>query len=81
MTSKLLFAVLIALGSVPWLSLQETQVPDAQTLQKMAARFAPTEISADLSQLSRRGPPGAREARRGVEDRRRPVPAPGVGRQ
>ena len=54
MHSKLVFAALIALalGRVPLLSLQETRVPDAQTLQKMAARFAPTEISADLSKLS-----------------------------
>jgi hypothetical protein len=27
-------------------------VPDTQTLQRMAARFAPTEITADLSKLS-----------------------------
>jgi hypothetical protein len=31
---------------------QEAHVPDTQTLQQMAARFAPTEISADLSKLS-----------------------------
>src|SRR5215212_2034680 len=31
---------------------QEARVPDAQTLQKMAARFAPTDITADLSKLS-----------------------------
>jgi hypothetical protein len=31
---------------------QEAGVPDTQTLQQMAARFAPTEISADLSALS-----------------------------
>ena len=31
---------------------QEARVPDTQTLQQMAARFAPTEISADLSKLS-----------------------------
>src|SRR4051812_47793341 len=31
---------------------QEKPVPDAQTLQKMTARFAPTEITADLSKLS-----------------------------
>src|SRR6185436_5587035 len=36
----------------PLLALQEAQVPDAQTLQQMAARFAPTDISADLSKLS-----------------------------
>ena len=52
MTSKLLFAALIALCCAPLLALQESQVSDAQTLQKMAARFAPTEIGADLSKLS-----------------------------
>jgi hypothetical protein len=31
---------------------QEARVPDTQTLQRMAARFAPTEISADLSKFS-----------------------------
>jgi hypothetical protein len=31
---------------------QEGRVPDTQTLQQMAARFAPTDISADLSALS-----------------------------
>jgi hypothetical protein len=31
---------------------QEARVPDPQTLQQMAARFAPTEISADVSKLS-----------------------------
>jgi len=31
---------------------QEGTVPDAQKLQQMAAQFAPTEISADLSKLS-----------------------------
>ena len=31
---------------------QEVRVPDPSTLQQMAARFAPTDISADLSKLS-----------------------------
>src|SRR3954463_11860883 len=31
---------------------QEARVPDTQTLQQMAARFAPTEMTADLSSLS-----------------------------
>src|SRR5213083_1536848 len=31
---------------------QGTVVPDTQKLQQMAARFAPTEISADVSKLS-----------------------------
>src|SRR5499427_7188870 len=31
---------------------QESAVPDAQKLQQMAARFAPTDITADLSKVS-----------------------------
>src|SRR5882724_3907920 len=31
---------------------QEAAVPDRLTLEKMAARFAPTEIGADVSKLS-----------------------------
>jgi len=31
---------------------QEARVPDTQTLQQMAARFAPTDMTADLSGLS-----------------------------
>src|SRR4051794_37145643 len=31
---------------------QEGRVPDTQTLQQMAARFAPTDITADLSKMS-----------------------------
>jgi hypothetical protein len=31
---------------------QEARVPDTQTLRRMTARFAPTDISADLSKLS-----------------------------
>src|SRR4051812_25088371 len=31
---------------------QEARVPDTQTLQQMAARFAPTDITADLSKVS-----------------------------
>jgi hypothetical protein len=31
---------------------QEARVPDTSTLQRMAARFAPTDIAADLSKLS-----------------------------
>jgi hypothetical protein len=52
MASTRAFAVLLIMCCAPLLALQETQVPDAQTLQKMAARFAPTEIGADLSTLS-----------------------------
>ena len=52
MISKLAFAALVALCCAPLVALQETAVPDLQTLQTMAARFAPTEIGADLSKLS-----------------------------
>jgi hypothetical protein len=31
---------------------QEARVPDTQTLQRMTARFAPTDLAADLSKLS-----------------------------
>src|SRR5207253_213219 len=31
---------------------QEAAVPDTQKLQQMAARFAPTDITADVSRLS-----------------------------
>src|SRR6266404_1815792 len=31
---------------------QQAAVPDAQTLQQMAARFAPTDITADVSKLT-----------------------------
>src|SRR5437879_10098034 len=34
------------------LAAQETALPDATKLQQMAARFEPTEITADLSKLS-----------------------------
>ncbi|HKB13686.1 MAG TPA: hypothetical protein VKD69_23625, partial [Vicinamibacterales bacterium] len=47
-------AILVALA-IPlaaWSRAQETAVPDTQKLQQMAARFAPTDISADLSKLS-----------------------------
>ena len=52
MTSKILFVALVALCGAPLMALQETSVPDLQKLQTMAARFAPTEIGADLSKLS-----------------------------
>jgi Peptidase family M49 len=49
-----LLAAVVALGGAPGLvgRAQEKGMPDAQTLQKMAARFAPTDIAADLSKLS-----------------------------
>src|SRR5215510_12619971 len=43
----ILAAVVAAAGRA-----QETAVPDPQKLQQMTARFAPTEISADVSKLS-----------------------------
>jgi hypothetical protein len=54
MTSKFVFAALTLLSCVPLIALQtsQPQMPDAPTIQKMAARFAPTEIGADLSKLS-----------------------------
>ncbi len=36
----------------PFVRAQEARVPDTATLQQMAARFAPTEITADVSKLS-----------------------------
>jgi hypothetical protein len=54
MTFKLLFAAATLICCVPLLALQQAQppIPDAAAIQKMAARFAPTEIGADLSKLS-----------------------------
>jgi len=52
MISKWLFVALAGLCCAPLMALQETAVPDLQKLQTMAARFAPTEIGADLSKLS-----------------------------
>jgi hypothetical protein len=43
-------ACAVLAGVVP--QAQEPAVPDASKLQKMTARFAPTEITADLSRLS-----------------------------
>jgi hypothetical protein len=42
-------AVMAALAS---LAAQEGSVPDTVRLQRMAARFAPTDIGADVSKLS-----------------------------
>src|ERR1700752_3224944 len=54
MTSKLVFAAFALLCCVPLIALQtsQSQLPDLPALQKMSARFAPTEIGADLSKLS-----------------------------
>ena len=43
-------AIALAIGAI--VKTQESTVPDTMTLQKMAARFAPTDIGADLSKLS-----------------------------
>ena len=43
---------LLLVGAVAaFVRAQEARVPDTQTLQQMTARFAPTEITADLSKL------------------------------
>jgi hypothetical protein len=55
MRTRLWAAIAIAAVTVSPLATQEqsvSTVPDLQQLQKMAARFAPTEIGADLSKLS-----------------------------
>jgi hypothetical protein len=53
MTIKLVLAAAALLCCVPLMAVQTaTPPPDAQAIQKMAARFAPTEIGADLSKLS-----------------------------
>src|SRR5476649_2035609 len=52
MINKLVPAALIAFCCAPLMALQESSMPDTQKLQTMAARFAPTDISADLSKLS-----------------------------
>ena len=46
------FAVALAGGVIVTLVAQEARVPATADLQRMTARFAPTEISADLSKLS-----------------------------
>ena len=44
--------LVIACAAAVGVCAQEARVPDPQTLQQMTARFAPTDISADLSRLS-----------------------------
>ena len=44
--------LLIVCAAAALVRAQEARVPDTQTLQQMAARFAPTDITADLSKLS-----------------------------
>ena len=45
-------AALAALIAVPLVAFEESPVPQTANLQKMAARFAPTDIGADVSTLS-----------------------------
>src|SRR3954469_25088990 len=44
--------LVVSWAAASFVRAQEARVPDTQTLQQMAARFAPTDISADLSKLS-----------------------------
>jgi Peptidase family M49 len=54
MNFKSVVAAIALLCCVPLIALQQAQapMPDAQAIEKMSARFAPTEIGADLSKLS-----------------------------
>ena len=45
-------SLLLCLAAVATLAAQGDALPNTETLQSMAARFAPTEITADLSKLS-----------------------------
>src|SRR5712691_7240180 len=51
-TTRLATAALAVVILAPLAAFEEKSVPDTLKLQKMAARFAPTEIGADLSQVS-----------------------------
>src|SRR5437667_11807489 len=44
--------VATAVMAAAWVRAQEPTVPDTARLQQMAARFAPTDIGADLTALS-----------------------------
>ena len=44
-------ALALIMGTVVLLSSQEASMPDLARLQAMTARFAPVEISADISRL------------------------------
>jgi hypothetical protein len=55
MAFKLVVPAALALAGVSLVAFQEpavSRVPDLQQLQKMSARFAPTDIGADVSKLS-----------------------------
>src|SRR5438876_7734222 len=52
-SSRLLAAIMACgLAAALWARAEESAVPDTVRLQKMTARYAPTEIGADLSSLS-----------------------------
>jgi hypothetical protein len=51
-TMKWSGGLLIVCAATAFVRAQEARVPDTQTLQQMAARFAPTDITADLSKMS-----------------------------
>ncbi len=57
---------------------QEPRMPATAELQRMAARFAPTDITADVSRLSPNDRRVLGEAGRGVEDHRCVVSAAGL---
>jgi len=44
--------IMLAASAAAFVRAQENAVPDTQKLQQMAARFAPTDITADLTKLS-----------------------------
>src|SRR5437870_3935916 len=52
MDIKLLTGAVVVSVAAVTLSAQESRLPASSDLQRMAARFAPTEIKADLSALS-----------------------------
>jgi len=52
MIGAVLPAAVLAMANGPMPAVQEPQSADAATLDRMAAQFAPTEIGADVSQLS-----------------------------
>ena len=49
---RALLGVGMLMAGLVMIRAQEKPTPDAQTLQKMAARFAPTDVTADLSKFS-----------------------------
>ena len=52
MTIKTSVTTLVMASLTTLAASQNTTMPDTQTLQQMTARFAPTDITADLSKLS-----------------------------